>query len=56
MSDDEKALNTNSAVACVIAIVAGTVLVALGHAEHAAIPFAFAFGVAALPQPIRNDR
>jgi hypothetical protein len=54
--EDEKALNTHSVVACVVAIVAGTVLIALGHAEHSAIPFAFAFGVAALPQPVRSDR
>jgi hypothetical protein len=54
--EDEKVLNTHSVVACVVAIVAGTVLIALGHAEHSAIPFAFAFGVAALPQPIRGDR
>ena len=56
MDDDEKKLNVHSVVACVVAIVAGTVLVALGHAEHSAIPFAFAFGVAALPQPLRSDK
>lgn len=54
--EDEKALNTNSVVACVVAIIAGTVLIALGHAEHSAIPFAFAFGVAALPQPVRGEK
>jgi uncharacterized membrane protein len=54
--EDEKVLNTHSVIACVSAIIAGTVLIALGHAEHSAIPFAFAFGVAALPQPVRGDR
>ncbi len=56
MSDDEKKLNTTSAIVCVLAVVAGVVLVALGHADHAGIPFALAFGVAALPQPIRGDK
>jgi hypothetical protein len=54
--EDEKRLNTNSVIACSVAIVAGATLIALGHAPEGGALLAFAFGVAALPQPIRGDK
>ncbi len=55
--EDERKLNPVSAVVCVAAMVAGTVLLALGHPiVEAMIPFSLAFGIAVLPQPIVGDR
>jgi hypothetical protein len=44
---DEPRFNVYSTVITGLAIVAGTVLVALGHAPHGAALFTFAAGVAA---------
>jgi hypothetical protein len=52
---EEKKFNTHSVVAIVTALISGTVC-AVMHADlYAAIAFSFAFGVAALPQPIAKD-
>lgn len=54
--EDERRLNPVSAIVCVAALIAGTVLLALSHpVVEAMIPFALAFGVAALPQPVVGD-
>jgi fatty acid desaturase len=47
---NEVRFNTHSVIAFVVCVVAGCVLVALGHHDWAQVPFAFAAGVAALPQ------
>lgn len=58
MSDkqDERVFNAHSVVAMCAAIVAGAVLIALGHSDQGGVLLAFAFGIAALPQPIRGDK
>lgn len=55
-NEDERKFNTHSVVAIVAALISGTVC-AVMHADiYAAIAFSFAFGVAALPQPLREDK
>lgn len=54
--ENERVLNTHSVVAMCAAIIAGSVLIALGHSDQGGVLLAFAFGIAALPQPIRGDK
>lgn len=54
--ENERVWNTHSVVAFVASIIAGSVLIALGHGNHGGVLIAFAAGIAALPQPIRGDK